>query len=134
MSDSRGCGHPRSGLSFGDMSTELAHSENDSHVSSDGALLDIRNLKLEFGTPEKPLRAVDDVSFTIKAGETVCVVGESGCGKSVTALSIARLVPTPPARYVGGEILLNGQNVLRMSKSQLREIRGGVVSYIFQEP
>src|SRR5207245_8020279 len=59
---------------------------------------------------------------------------ESGCGKSVTALSIARLVPTPPARYPTGQILLNGQDVLRMSKAQLREIRGGVVSYVFQEP
>src|SRR6266850_3410087 len=98
------------------------------------ALLEIRHLKLEFGTPEKPLRAVDDVSLTIGAGETVCVVGESGCGKSVTGLSIARLVPTPPARYVGGEILLHGRDVLRMSKTELREIRGGVVSYIFQEP
>jgi peptide/nickel transport system ATP-binding protein len=61
-------------------------------------------------------------------------VGESGCGKSVTALSIARLVPSPPARYVGGEILLNGRDVLRMNKTELRQIRGGVVSYIFQEP
>src|SRR6185436_13944263 len=68
------------------------------------------------------------------AGETVCLVGESGCGKSVTALSIARLVPSPPANYVGGEILLSGRDVLKMSKSELRQIRGGVVSYIFQEP
>src|SRR5207249_826336 len=64
----------------------------------------------------------------------VCLVGESGCGKSVTALSIARLVPSPPARYPGGEIFLNGQDVLRMSNAQLRQIRGGVVSYVFQEP
>src|SRR5438067_1358334 len=97
-------------------------------------LLEIRNLKLEFGSPTKPLRAVDDLSLTIGAGETVCVVGESGCGKSVTALSIARLVPSPPARYAGGEVLLNGHDVLRMPKTQLREIRGGVVSYVFQEP
>src|SRR5882672_3337533 len=98
------------------------------------ALLEIRHLKLEFGTPEKPLRAVDDVSLAIGAGETVCVVGESGCGKSVTAMSIARLVPSPPARYVGGEILLNGRDVLKMSKAELRDIRGGIVSYVFQEP
>ena len=97
-------------------------------------LLEIRNLQLEFGTEERPLRAVDGVSFTINAGETVCLVGESGCGKSVTALSIARLVPTPPARYVGGNIFLNGQDLLRMNKRELRNIRGGVVSYIFQEP
>ena len=80
------------------------------------------------------LRAVDGVSFTIGAGETVCLVGESGCGKTVTALSIARLVPTPPANYVGGEILLNGRDVLKMSSSELRSIRGGVVSYVFQDP
>src|SRR3989442_5862914 len=98
------------------------------------ALLEIKDLQLEFGHGANALRAVDGVSLSLDAGETLCVVGESGCGKSVTALSIARLVPSPPARYVGGEILLNGEDVLRMSKSQLREIRGGVVSYIFQEP
>src|SRR5580698_2968603 len=97
-------------------------------------LLEIKNLKLEFVAGDRNLRAVDDVSFTIDAGETVCLVGESGCGKSVTALSIARLVPTPPARYPGGEILLNGKDVLKMSKTELRGIRGGVVSYIFQDP
>jgi oligopeptide/dipeptide ABC transporter ATP-binding protein len=80
------------------------------------------------------LRAVDDVSLAINAGETVCLVGESGCGKSVTALSIARLVPSPPAHYSGGEILLQGRDVLKMSKDELREIRGGVVSYVFQDP
>src|SRR6202050_2241010 len=97
-------------------------------------LLEIKNLKMDFGKNAEALRAIDDVSFTIGAGETVCLVGESGCGKSVTALSIARLVPTPPARYVGGQILLNGRDVLQMSKADLRDIRGGVVSYIFQDP
>ena len=76
-------------------------------------LLEIKNLKMDFGTGADALRAVDGVSFAIGAGETVCLVGESGCGKSVTALSIAQLVPTPPANYVGGEILLNGRDVLR---------------------
>ena len=98
------------------------------------ALLEIKNLTLEFGRGENAVRAVDSVSLTINAGETVCLVGESGSGKSVTALSIARLVPTPPARYIAGEILLNGRDVLRMSKSELQKIRGGVVSYVFQEP
>jgi len=97
-------------------------------------LLEINELKLDFGSGADALRAVDGVSLTIGAGETVCLVGESGCGKTVTALSIARLVPTPPANYVGGEIRLNGQDVLKMSNGELRNIRGGVVSYIFQEP
>jgi peptide/nickel transport system ATP-binding protein/oligopeptide transport system ATP-binding protein len=97
-------------------------------------LLEIRNLKMDFGTGADALRAVDGVSLTIGAGETVCLVGESGCGKTVTALSIAQLVPTPPANYVGGEILLNGRDVLKMSNGELRNIRGGVVSYVFQEP
>ena len=97
-------------------------------------LLEIRNLKMDFGKNAGALRAIDDVSLHIGAGETVCLVGESGCGKTVTALSIGKLVPTPPANYVGGEILLNGTDVLKMSSEALRSIRGGVVSYIFQEP
>jgi peptide/nickel transport system ATP-binding protein/oligopeptide transport system ATP-binding protein len=97
-------------------------------------LLAINELKMDFGAGADALRAVDGVSLTIGAGETVCLVGESGCGKTVTALSIARLVPTPPANYVGGEILLNGRDVLKMSNGELRNIRGGVVSYVFQEP
>src|SRR3989442_8896438 len=97
-------------------------------------LLEIKHLKLEFGSGNAAVRAVDDISLSVDAGETVCLVGESGCGKSVSALSIARLLPSPPARYAGGEILLNGRDVLKMSKAELREIRGGVVSYVFQEP
>jgi len=97
-------------------------------------LLEIKNLRLDFGSGNAALRAVDGISLSIGAGETVCLVGESGCGKSVTALSIARLLPSPPARYDSGEILLNGRDVLKMSKAELREIRGGVVSYVFQEP
>ena len=97
-------------------------------------LLEINHLKMDFGRNADALRAIDDVSFHIDTGETVCLVGESGCGKSVTALSIARLVPAPPAHYVGGEILLNGGDVLKMSSAELRGIRGGMVSYVFQEP
>ncbi len=98
------------------------------------ALLEIRNLQLEFRAGQNVARAVDGVSLSLNAGKILCLVGESGSGKSVTALSIARLVPTPPARYVGGEVLLEGRDVLKMSTRELREIRGGVVSYVFQEP
>jgi peptide/nickel transport system ATP-binding protein/oligopeptide transport system ATP-binding protein len=97
-------------------------------------LLEIKDLKLDFGRGTDAARAVDGISLTIATGETVCLVGESGCGKSVTALSIARLVPAPPANYVGGEILLNGRDTLKMSTRELQEIRGGVVSYVFQDP
>jgi len=97
-------------------------------------LLEINDLQLDFLAGDASLRAVDGLSLSLEAGETVCLVGESGCGKSVTALSIARLVPTPPARYAGGEILLHGRDVLKMTPAELRRIRGGVVSYVFQEP
>lgn len=97
------------------------------------ALLQINNLQLEFGN-NPPLRAVDGVSLSLDSGETLCLVGESGSGKSVTALSIARLVPSPPAYYAGGEIHLEGRDVLKLPASELRHVRGGVVSYIFQEP
>ena len=89
---------------------------------------------MDFGKNAAALRAIDGISLTIGAGETVCLVGESGCGKTVTALSIGRLVPTPPANYISGEILLDGRDVLKMSKSELQQVRGGVVSYVFQEP
>lgn len=97
-------------------------------------LLEIKNLQLDFGTGPAAARAIDGVSLSVAVGETVCLVGESGCGKSVTAQSIARLVPSPPAHYAGGEILLNGVDTLKMSRAELCAIRGGVVSYIFQEP
>ena len=94
------------------------------------SLLEIKDLQVEFGSA----RAVDGVSLSLDAGRTLCLVGESGSGKSVTALSVAKLVPTPPARYVGGQVLLEGRDVLRMSSRELRTIRGGLVSYVFQDP
>jgi len=97
-------------------------------------LLEIRNLTLDFGRGARAVRALDDVSLAINPGEVFGLVGESGCGKSVTAQAIARLVPEPPASYAGGEIFLEGRDVLKMSARELRKIRGGVVSYIFQEP
>ncbi|MGA3179918.1 MAG: ABC transporter ATP-binding protein [Verrucomicrobiota bacterium] len=97
-------------------------------------MLEITNLRIDFASGGRRLRAVDGVSFSIAPGETLCLVGESGCGKSATALSIARLLPSPPAHYAGGRIVLNGIEVLRASNDQLRALRGGVVSYVFQEP
>lgn len=97
-------------------------------------LLEIQNLQLDFQSGETRLRAVDGVSLSLEVGEVLGLVGESGCGKSVTALSIARLVPSPPAHYAGGRILLEGRDVLQMPPQELREVRGGVVGYVFQEP
>src|SRR5437867_3851845 len=97
-------------------------------------LLEIKDLQLDFGHGPNALRAVDGVSLSLDPGETFCLVGESGSGKSVTALSIARLVPSPPAYYAGGQVLLQGRDVLKMSSADLRNVRGGVVSYVFQEP
>jgi oligopeptide/dipeptide ABC transporter ATP-binding protein len=97
-------------------------------------LLEIRNLQIDFGRGLNALRAVDGASLRLQPGETLCLVGESGSGKSVTALSIARLMPSPPAFYAGGQILLDGRDVLKMPAAELRGIRGGLVSYVFQEP
>jgi oligopeptide/dipeptide ABC transporter ATP-binding protein len=104
-------------------------------MSSNGQpLLEIHDLRLDFTSGGQAVRALDGVSLTIAAGETVCLVGESGCGKSVTALSVARLLPMPPAHYVSGEVRVNGRDVLRLSDRELQEVRGGVVSYVFQDP
>lgn len=98
------------------------------------ALLRINNLKTHFFTDAGVATAVDGVSFEAAAGKTVALVGESGCGKSVTALSIMRLVPTPPGRIVSGEVVLNGQNLLKLTEKEMRTIRGNKISMIFQEP
>ena len=99
-----------------------------------GTLLSVRNLQISFFTDEGEVRAVDGVSFSISKGETLALVGESGCGKSVTALSLAKLVATPPGVYKGGEILFEGEDVLKMDSDRLRKIRGAKIAYIFQEP
>src|SRR5579885_3185800 len=97
-------------------------------------LLVVNNLKTYFFTRGGVVKAVDDVSFTIKPGETLGVVGESGCGKSVTALSVMRLVATPPGKIVDGEILFNGDNILEKSQDELTNLRGSKISMIFQDP
>ena len=97
-------------------------------------LLEIRNLKTYFDVRGGVLKAVDDVSLTIKSGETLGLVGESACGKSVTASSIMRLIPIPPGRIAGGEIIFEGVNVLKLPESEMRKVRGNKISMIFQEP
>jgi len=97
-------------------------------------LLEIQNLKTYFDVRGGILKAVDDVSLTIKAGETLGLVGESGCGKSVTGASIMRLVPIPPGRIAGGEILFEGSDILKLPESEMRKVRGNKISMIFQEP
>jgi ABC-type dipeptide/oligopeptide/nickel transport system ATPase component len=103
-------------------------------AASPGPLLEIIDLSLAFPGPRGNVIALDGISLSVARGETVCLVGESGSGKSLTALSIARLVPSPPARVLGGQIRIEGRDVLSMSNGELRRIRGGVVSYVFQEP
>jgi len=97
-------------------------------------LLEVRDLRTWFFTRWGVVKAVDGVSFAVGEGETLGIVGESGCGKSVTALSILRLVPRPAGRIVGGEILLDGENLLGKSEREMRRIRGGQVSMILQDP
>jgi peptide/nickel transport system ATP-binding protein len=98
------------------------------------ALLDVRALKTFFQVEGGEFPAVDGISFSIDTGRTLGIVGESGCGKSVTALSIMGLVPRPPGRIAGGEILFDGVDLLRLSTTALRELRGNRISMIFQEP
>ena len=97
-------------------------------------LLEVNNLKTYFFTRSGVVKAVDDVSFVIKPGQTLGVVGESGCGKSVTALSIMRLIATPPGKIVGGEINFNGENILEKNLDELTDLRGSQISMIFQDP
>src|SRR2546423_9763948 len=99
-----------------------------------GAVIDIKGLRTYLFTRSGIVKAVDDVSFSLRRGETLAVVGESGCGKSMTALSIMRLVPNPPGKIVGGTITLEGKDLTQLHESEMRDIRGNDISMIFQEP
>src|SRR5947199_9036105 len=96
-------------------------------------LLEVNNLQTHFPTRAGLVRAVDDVSFYLDRGELLGLVGESGCGKSMTALSIMRLV-APPGRIVAGEILFDGKNLLKLSNAEMRDVRGNDIAMIFQDP
>ncbi|MEX0637451.1 MAG: ATP-binding cassette domain-containing protein, partial [Burkholderiales bacterium] len=97
-------------------------------------LLEVKNLQTQFLTSAGVVRAVDGVSYDIDEGETVALVGESGCGKSVSALSIMRLVDEPAGRIVSGEIVFKGRDLLKLSEEEMRGVRGREITMIFQEP
>src|ERR1700745_2160131 len=102
--------------------------------AADTNMLDVKGLQTVFFTNSGLFRAVDDVSFHVRRGETLAIVGESGCGKSVSALSIMRLVPNPLGKIVGGSIRLEGTDILALDEARMRQIRGNRMSIIFQEP
>jgi ABC-type dipeptide/oligopeptide/nickel transport system ATPase component len=97
-------------------------------------MLKIKDLQIGFSTPNGVIPAVKRISLEIGRGETLAIVGESGSGKSVTALAITRLLPSPPAIYQGGNVMFEGQDLLKASDTELRKVRGGKIAYIFQEP
>ncbi len=97
-------------------------------------LLEIEDLRTQFFTSAGTVRAVDGISYTVEKGESVAIVGESGCGKSVSALSILRLIPNPPGRIVGGRIRFKGTDLLELSDVEIRAVRGRRIAMVFQEP
>src|SRR5687768_18603783 len=103
-------------------------------MNTTGNLLDVRELRTYFDTDDGVVKAVDGVSFQLRHGETLGIVGESGSGKSVTNLSLLRLVPQPPGRIVSGEVIFNGDDILKLSGREVRKIRGKRIAMIFQDP
>src|SRR3954451_76065 len=103
-------------------------------MASMDPLLEVRDLRTEFVTQEGIVHAVNGISYTLREGEALGIVGESGCGKSVGALSVMRLIPTPPGRIAGGEILFNGRDLLGLRDEEMRRIRGNDIAMVFQDP
>src|SRR5690348_13594414 len=103
-------------------------------ADGEAPLLEVRELRTHFAGDGGWMHAVDGVSFAIRAGTTLGLVGESGCGKSVTSLSIMGLVPQPPGRIAGGEVLFQGEDLLTLPSARLRDLRGNEIAMIFQEP
>ncbi len=99
-----------------------------------GTLIEVKGLKTRFFTQDGVVHAVNGISYHVNEGETVGIVGESGCGKSVSVLSVMRLIPQPPGKIVGGEVLFNGQDLLKVSESEMRQVRGHKISMVFQDP
>jgi oligopeptide transport system ATP-binding protein len=98
------------------------------------ALLEVKDLRTEFRTADGTVRAVNGVSYSLEQGETLGIVGESGCGKSVSALSIMRLIPQPPGRIVGGEVIFEGKDLLKLDDDAMRHVRGRKIAMVFQDP
>ncbi len=97
-------------------------------------LLSVQDLKVYFSGNERIARALDGISYDVRKGETICLVGESGCGKTVSALAILRIIPQPPGEVMGGKILFNGQDLLELSEEDMQKIRGNHIAMVFQEP
>jgi len=97
-------------------------------------LLNVKNLSTHFYTPNGVIKAVDNISFDLNKGETLALVGESGCGKSVTAMSILNLIPNPPGKIINGEIIFENRDILKLNSKEIRQIRGNRIAIIFQEP
>jgi peptide/nickel transport system ATP-binding protein len=114
--------------------TPIAEEETAAQAAAAEMVLEVEGLTTYFFTRSGVVRAVDDVTFSLRKGETLGIVGESGCGKSMTALSLMRLVPVPPGRIVAGQVRLNGQDLLTLDEDEMRAIRGNEISMIFQEP
>src|SRR5213083_2442708 len=98
------------------------------------SLLEVNELKTQFFTRDGVVRAVDGVTFHLDQGETLGLVGESGCGKSVTALSLMRLIPQPPGRIVSGQVMFDGRDLLKLKEDDMRKVRGNDIAMIFQDP
>src|ERR1700719_747950 len=106
----------------------------DAKPAGEAALLEIRGLKTHFATDDGIVHAVDGVDLTVARGETVCVVGESGCGKTVTALSVLKLIAMPPGRIAGGQILWQGRDLVPLGAEAMRRVRSKEIGIVFQEP
>jgi peptide/nickel transport system ATP-binding protein len=113
---------------------EMSNGNGDDTDNLGEPILEVVDLKTYFYTRDGIVKAVDGVSFTLHKGETLGLVGESGCGKSMTALSIMRLIPEPPGRIVGGQVMLDGRDLVSLTQEEMREVRGNEMSMIFQEP
>ena len=117
------------------MQTHQDTTKESAQVGTDTeAILEVKNLVTSFSIGQRQFNAVDDCSFKVKKGKTLGIVGESGCGKSVTSLSIMRLIPTPPGKITSGEIWFEGKNILNLTEDKMRSLRGNKISMIFQEP